>query len=94
MPNAMLVEGTSTVREVIARAGGITNEGDRKKVSIIRDGRSIPAKNWDRSENIELDLQSGDQVLVGRKSWLVLNALSVISTAVLVTSFVISLARK
>lgn len=93
MPNVLLVDGSFTVRDVIARAGGITESGDRKKVAIIRDGQRISVKDWDRSQGSEIDLRSGDQVLVGRKNWLVMNALSVVSTGVLVASFVISLAN-
>jgi protein involved in polysaccharide export with SLBB domain len=93
LPNVYMVDGASTVRDVIARAGGVIETGDRGKVAIIRDGRRMPVKGWDRDQGPATDLQSGDQVIVGRKNWLVMNALSVISTAVLVTSFVISVAR-
>lgn len=91
MPNVYLIDGTSTVRDAIARAGGITESGSRDKVAIIRDGERIPVKGWERDAGPAVDLRSGDQVVVGRRNWLVMNALSVISTAVLVTSFVLSM---
>ena len=90
-PNVLMVDGTFTVRDVIARAGGITDSGDRRKVWIIRNGERIAAKDWDRAASTTLDLHSGDQILVGRKNWLVMNALGVVSTGVLVASFVIGL---
>jgi len=93
IPNIYMVDGASTVRDVIARAGGITETGNRGRVVIVRDGKTIPVKGWDQSTGPAMDLRSGDQVFVGRKSWLVMNALSVISTAVLVTSFIISISR-
>jgi polysaccharide export outer membrane protein len=93
IPNVYMVDGASTVRDVIARAGGLTEMGNRKNVSIVRDAVRIPLKGWERDAGPSVDLQSGDQVVVGRKSWLSLNILSVISTAVLVTSFVIQQAR-
>lgn len=93
IPNVYMVDGASTVRDVIARAGGVIETGNRNKVSIIRDGERIPVKGWDRGDGAANDLQSGDQVVVGRKSWLIMNALPVVSTAVLVTSFVISVAK-
>lgn len=92
-PNVYMVDGASSVRDVIARAGGVTESGSKNKVSIIRDGRQVPAKGWERDQGPASDLQSGDQIVVGRKSWLIMNALSVISTAVLVTSFAITVAR-
>jgi protein involved in polysaccharide export with SLBB domain len=93
LPNVYMVDGASTVRDVIARAGGVIETGSRDKVAIIRDGHRIPVKGWDRGDGAPTDLQSGDQVVVGRKSWLIMNALPVVSTAVLVTSFVISVAK-
>lgn len=94
MPNMYLMDvASSTVRDVIARAGGITEVGSRNKVAVIRDGQRIPVKNWERDSGPTSDLLSGDQIVVGRKSWLTLNALSVVSTAVLVTSFIISISR-
>jgi protein involved in polysaccharide export with SLBB domain len=93
IPNVYLVDAASTVRDVLARAGGILESGNRKNIAIIRDGRRIPVKGWESENGPGVDLQSGDQIVVGRKSWLVLNAFSAISTAVLVTSFVISLQR-
>jgi len=93
MPNVYLVDGASTIRDVIARAGGLTEAGNRGNVAIVRDGARIPVKDWQDQRGKAADLQSGDQVIVGRKSWLVMNAFSAISTAVLVTSFVISITR-
>lgn len=94
IPNVYLMDGSSsTVRDVIARAGGITEWGSRSKVFVVRGGERIPMKNWERDIGPAADLQSGDQVIVGRKNWLALNTLSVISTAVLVTSFIISVTR-
>lgn len=93
IPNVYMVDGTSTVRDVIARAGGLTEAGSRGKVSIVRDGKKIPIKGWEGDAGPASDVQSGDQIIVGRKSWFTINALSVVSTAVLVTSFVISVAK-
>jgi protein involved in polysaccharide export with SLBB domain len=94
IPNVYLVDGASTVRDVIARAGGITESGSRNKVDIMRSGERIPVREWERSQGLAMDIQSGDQIIVGRKNWLVINALPAASTAVLVTSFVIGLMRR
>jgi polysaccharide export outer membrane protein len=91
MPNVYMVDGASTVRDVIAMAGGILETGNRKKVSIMRDSQRIPVERWEQNEGT--DLRSGDQVTVGRKNWFVMNFLPVISTAVLVTSFVIQVMK-
>jgi protein involved in polysaccharide export with SLBB domain len=93
MPNVYLVDAASTVRDAIARAGGILETGNKSSVAIVRDGQRIPVKAWDDT-GPGADLQSGDLITVGRKSWIVLNAFSAISTAVLVTSFVISVLKR
>lgn len=93
IPGVFLVDGSYTLRDVIARAGGITETGNRKRVLLIRDGTQIPVPQWDRESGEATDLRSGDQILVTRRSWFTMNALSLVSTAILVASFVISVSR-
>lgn len=94
-PNVYMLDvASSGVRDALARAGGLLETSNRKKVYIIRDGRRIHVVNWESSEGPETDLQSGDQVLVGRKSWLTLNALPVISTSVIVIGLIQSLRQR
>lgn len=92
VPGVYLVDMTTGVRDLIARAGGVTDNGNRRKVMVVRGAEQIRVPDWDTSAN-GFALLSGDQVLVPRKSWLVLNAFTAISTAVLVTSFIITLTR-
>jgi protein involved in polysaccharide export with SLBB domain len=90
-PNVFMVDVTTTVRDAIARAGGLLETANRKKVSIVRGDQSLPVRDWDRQQGPSTDLQSGDQIIVGRKSWLVLNALPVISTSVIVIGLIRSM---
>lgn len=91
IPNVYMLDVTSGVRDAIARAGGLLETAHRKKVSIVRGAERIRVPNWDQSQGPETDLLSGDQVFVGRKSWLTLNALPVISTSVIVIGLIRSL---
>lgn len=93
-PDIYFVDLSSTLRDVIARAGGITEIGNPKRVSIVREGVSIPAPNWQEDVTVAADLQSGDQVIVGMRSWFERNAFAIASTGVLVASFVISVLKK
>lgn len=93
MPGVYHIDATSTVRDVIARAGGPTEAANRKNVRIVREGQQISARGWDQDVTNAMDLRSGDQLIVGRKNWLVMNAFPAISTAISVTSFVIFLTR-
>ena len=51
-------------------------------MAIVREGTRISAKGWERDQGARMDLLSGDQVLVGRKPWLLINIFPVVSTAV------------
>lgn len=90
-PNVYMLDISSGVRDAIARAGGLLETANRGKVWVVRDGQRIRVKDWDRGRGPENDLRSGDQVVVDRKSWLVLNALPVISTSVIVIGLIRSL---
>lgn len=90
-PDVYFVDLSSTLRDVIARAGGITEIGNPNHVAIIREGVVIPAPHWEDDVSRAADLQSGDQVFVGMRSWFERNAFALASTGVLVASFIISL---
>lgn len=92
-PNVYYVDVATALRDVIARAGGITPEGSANGVDIIRRGQRIPMPNWQEDFTLASDLQSGDQVVVGRRSWLSRNAYSAISSAALVISLYVTLRR-
>ena len=92
VPNVhMLDVASSSVRDAIARSGGLLETANKKKVFIVREGQRIAVANWESSTGIDTDLQSGDQVLVGRKSWFVINALPLVSTSVIVIGLIQSL---
>jgi polysaccharide export outer membrane protein len=93
-PNVYYVDVTSTLRDVIAQAGGITENGNPGEVAIIRDGQRIPVPNWRDDVSRASDLQSGDQIFVPKRSWLYRNMFSIASTGVLITSFLYSVLHK
>ena len=92
-PNVYLVDVSTTLRDVIARAGGISDDGDRGKVFIVRDGRRIHVPGWESDASRASDLLSGDQVVVGKQAWWRSNIFSLTSTAVLIASFAISILK-
>ncbi len=92
-PSVYMIDVTTTLRQLIARAGGVAPEGAKRDVSIVRDGQRIKVPNWESDQSEAGDLRSGDQVVVGRKSWLQLNALPAASTLVLAASFLYSVTK-
>ncbi|HWH52132.1 MAG TPA: polysaccharide biosynthesis/export family protein [Gemmatimonadaceae bacterium] len=93
-PDVYYVDVSMTLRDVIARAGGVTENGNPKNVAIVRGASRIPVHDWQNDRSPASDLRSGDQVVVGRKNWLELNALGAVSVAAVVASIVISLVRR
>jgi polysaccharide export outer membrane protein len=88
------VDVAARLRDVIALAGGVSEVGNKKKVSIIRGGVSIPVRNWETDTTDTSVLRSGDQVLVGRRSWLEINIIPVVSIGLATASFAVSLLRR
>ena len=93
-PNVYYVDVASTLRDVIAQAGGITENGNSDKVAIIRNGASLPVPNWRDDVSRASDLRSGDQIFVPKRSWLYRNMFSIASTGVLISSFLYTVLHK
>ena len=85
-PGLYYVDATVTLREVLAQAGGITEAGNQDDVRIVRGGRETRLGRWRAGGPLAAELRSGDQVLVGRRSWLSRNALAAVGTLGLVVS--------
>jgi hypothetical protein len=62
-------------------------------VSIVRDGASQRIANWETDTSAATVLQSGDLVLVGRRSWLEINIIPVASLALAAASLIITVSR-
>lgn len=90
-PNLYYVDATKSLREVLAEAGGVTDAGDPKRVSIVRDGRVVPVGRSPLANTATADLRSGDQVVVPRRSWWARNGIAALSTAGFAISALLSL---
>lgn len=73
-PGLFPVDPTHTIGDVIAAAGGLTSEADRENIVIVRGRESIVMSLDPDAARLQLALESGDQILVGRQSWLRQNA--------------------
>lgn len=93
-PDVLFVEPVSTVRDLIAQAGGIDEEGDPDRVEIVRDGARVRLGRWNDIANLVAPVRSGDQIVVGRKSWIARNALAAVSSAAVAVSVLVSAFRR
>src|SRR5690606_5535621 len=69
LPGMYAVDPTVTLAGAIALAGGASGQGDLRRIRIARDGAII--KNAVRAEQTlqRVDVRSGDQIFVDRRSW-------------------------
>jgi polysaccharide export outer membrane protein len=72
-PGLYDVDPTMTVADVIAMAGGVTPDGQSKKVELHRPGQSETVKLSLQSRLTDFPLRSGDQLRVPQRSWLARN---------------------
>ena len=92
-PDLYMVDLTVTLRDVVAMAGGLTEQGDPNKIVIVRDGERFRVGEGRTVQFMSAELQSGDQIVVGRRNWFLLNPLAIISTATTVASFLLVVFR-
>lgn len=92
-PGVYYVDVSMTLRDVIALAEGITAEGSDTRVDIVRRGQRTPVPNWQDDFTLASDLMSGDQVVVGKRPWFSRNLFSLVSSAAVLISVVVSLSR-
>jgi len=88
-PDLYLVDLTMTLQDVLTKAGGISESGSREKIYIIRGGEQLRLDPKQSSSFMTTELLSGDQIVVGRRSWFAQNSLSAIGTGMAAVSFII-----
>lgn len=91
-PDIYYVDLNATLPDVIAHAGGIT-EFSNNKVYLKRGDVVSPIQNWETTRASVGELQSGDQVIVGRRPWILQNVLPALSTLAVLTSLLLTLRR-
>jgi protein involved in polysaccharide export with SLBB domain len=92
-PDVLYVDPTMTLREIIAKAGGVDEDGNPDRIEILRDGARIRLGRWSDIATASELVHSGDQVIVGRRGWLARNALAVVSSLAVAVSVVVSATR-
>lgn len=88
-PDVYMVDLTVTLRDLLAKAGGVTEAGNPNSIYIVRGDEQIRLGKDESARFRTAELRSGDQVVVGRRSWIALNPSVAVSTATGLVSFVI-----
>lgn len=79
-PGIYMVDLTATLRDAVAMAGGVTDQGNPDRIEILRDGRRYRVAEKDAASVATSELRSGDRVVVGRRSWFSRNPNAAIGT--------------
>lgn len=92
-PGMYPLDPTVTLAGAVALAGGATPIGDLNRIRIVRDGQVYATRvSYLRTlENV--DVRSGDQIMVGRRSWFDRNSTFLVSALLSITSIVVALVR-
>lgn len=69
-PGLFTADGTMTVGDVLAQAGGVTPEGDAAKLQLIRRGSAVRSVVSSQMLVADSPVLSGDQIFVPEKRWI------------------------
>jgi polysaccharide export outer membrane protein len=68
-PGLIPVDPTFTLADIVASAGGLTPSANRGDIALIRDGERVLTTSIEELSLARATVLSGDQVFVGRRSW-------------------------
>lgn len=93
VPGLYTVDATVSLADLIARAGGLTSDGDANKVTLTRGGQLYSLDLNGATVVGEAGIRSGDRLLVGRRSWLSRNFSSVVGIVSIISNLALIAAR-
>ncbi len=73
-PGLYPADATITIGDLISLAGGVTQNGNRKKIQLVRNSKVMVSGLGPGTVLQQSPAQSGDQVFVPQKSWLARNS--------------------
>lgn len=91
-PGFYYADPTVTVRGAVALSGGVTSDGDRRRVELVRGDQTLSIETGGDDWSADSGVQSGDQIQVPERSWLSRNTAlvaSAITGAALVVAAII-----
>jgi len=81
-PGLYWVDLTMSLRDAVALAGGVTEEGSPGHLLIVRGDQATELAGYERWALLDVGIASGDQVVVPRRSWTSLNMPFIVSTLI------------
>lgn len=93
-PGVYYVDLTTNLSDVISLAGGVGDIGDPKSVTLTRKGATTRVRDWVSENSVWAPLLSGDQVVVGRLSFVERNSIVVVTGISVLASIIFTLSRR
>ena len=89
-PGFYPVDATVSLADVLALAGGLTPNGDPNKIRLLRSGQVLDV--WLTPETVveRSPIRSGDQILVGQRSWLARNSPIIVGATITSAAIIIA----
>jgi len=93
VPGQYTVDATQSIADLIARAQGLSPDGNAEDIRLLRQGASFRTNLSGTQSIVDAGIRSGDQILVGRRGWLSRNFPSVVGVASLIANVVVIVSR-
>ena len=89
-PGLYPVDATVTVSDALALAGGLTATADQNKIRLVRGGQIMDVKIDPETVVQRSPIRSGDQIVVGQKSWLARYSAVIVATLITATAIILA----
>ena len=93
VPGLYPVDATVSVAQLIALAQGVAPDGDVNRLTLVRGGREIRSDLAGTMALTDAGIRSGDQLFVGKRSWLSRNLSSLAWITSIATNLVVLATR-
>ncbi len=93
-PGIYDLDPTLSLLGAVALAGGALPQGDLKNLQVVRDGEVILDRVPAESALATVDIRSGDEIFVGRRSWFERNSTFLVSAVLSVTTIIVTLVAR
>lgn len=93
VPGLYPVDATVSVAALIALAQGLSPDGDADDIRLVREGRVIRSNLRGTAVIGEEGIRSGDQIIVGKRSWISRNIASLVGIVSIITNVIVIVAK-
>lgn len=94
LPGVQFVSLGATVRDAVALANGVSEEGKSSRVVLVRGAEQRVLADWATTETGITVLESGDDIVVSRLSWVARNTNTVLTGTSILLSIIVTLTRR